>query len=86
MARPGKYEPLLEHLKTQRSMVLRMTFERITDLVGVLPQSAHKHPAWWANERSEDSTHVHCKAWLDTGYKARPNLKAQTVTFERDNW
>ncbi len=86
VARRGKYDPLLEHLKAQRSMVLRMSFERIAELVGVLPQSAFKHPAWWANERSEGTAHVHCKAWLDAGYKARPNLKAQTVTFERDDW
>lgn len=65
-------------------MVLRMSFERIAALVGALPQSAFKYPAWWANERNEGTAQVHCKAWLDAGYKARPNLKAQTVTFERD--
>jgi hypothetical protein len=84
-ARRGKYDPLREHLGGQRSMVLKMSFERIAELVGGLPQSALKSAGWWANERSE-STHVQCKAWLDAGYKARPNLKAQTVTFERDEW
>ena len=64
-------------------MVLRMTFERVADLVGALPQSAFKHPAWWANEESEGTAHVQSKAWLEAGYKARPNLKAPTVTFER---
>ena len=84
MPRPGKYEPLREHLATQRSMVLRMSFERIAALVGALPQSAFKHQSWWLNERNEGTAHVQGKAWLDAGYKARPNLKAQTVTFERD--
>jgi hypothetical protein len=86
LARRGKYDALGEHLKAQRSKELRMSFERIADLVGVLPQSAFKYTAWWANERSETTAHVHCKAWLDAGYKARPNLKAQTVTFEQDQW
>jgi len=83
MGRRGKYDPLREHLEAQRSMVLRMTFESIGDLVGFLPQAAFKHPAWWANELSEGATQPHCKAWLEAGYFARPNLKAQTVTFER---
>ena len=65
-------------------MVLRMSFERIAALVGALPQTAFKYTAWWANEPSEGPAHVQRKAWLDAGYKARPNLKAQTVTFERD--
>ena len=67
-------------------MVLRMSFERVAALVGALPQSALQSPAWWANERNEGSAHVQCKAWLDAGYQARPNVKAQTVTFEREKW
>ena len=67
-------------------MVLRMSLERVADFVGGLPQSALKNANWWANERAEGSAHVQCKAWLDAGYKARPNLKAETVTFERDKW
>jgi hypothetical protein len=82
----GKYDPLREHLIGHRSKVLRMSFARIAELVGGLPQSAFKYPAWWANEQSEGTSHDHCKAWLGAGYKARPNLKAQTVTFERDAW
>ncbi len=84
MARRGKYDSLREHLSTQRSMVLRMNFDRIDELVGGLPQAASKSQAWWGNERSEGTTHVQCNAWLDSGYKARPNLKARTVTFEKD--
>ena len=83
MARGGKYDPLFVHLKAQPSMVLRMSFERIADLVGGLPPSALKQLAWWANERRDGTAHVQSKAWLDAGYMARPNLKAQTVTFER---
>ena len=84
MRRRGKYDPLREHLAAERSAVLRMSFERVTALVGALAQSALKYPAWWANEQNDAATHVHCKAWLEAGYKARPNLKARTVTFERD--
>ncbi len=67
-------------------MVLRMSLDRVGDLVGGLPQSAFKYAAWWANEQTEGAAHVQCRAWLDAGYKARPNLKAETVTFERDKW
>ena len=84
MPRPGKYEPLRERLAGDRSMVLRMNFEGIAALVGPLPQAAFKHQSWWGNERTEGTASVQRKAWLDAGFKARPNLKAQTVTFERD--
>ena len=84
MSRGGKYDPLREHLAAQRAMVLKLSFERVASLVGALPQSAFKHAAWWANEQQQGTAHVQSKAWLDAGYKARPNLKAQTVTFERD--
>jgi hypothetical protein len=85
-SRRGKYDLLGEHLKGHRSMVLRMSFQRISELVSALPESAFKSPAWWANERKEGSAYTQCNAWLDSGYKARPNFKAQTVTFERDDW
>jgi len=84
MRHPGKYGPLREYLETQGAMVLRLSFERIAALVGPLPQAAFKHPGWWANEVDEAARHAPCRAWLEAGYKARPNLKAQTVTFERD--
>ena len=67
----------------QPTMELKMSFERLGELVGGLPQAAFKHTAWWGNEPSDSSAQVQCKAWLDAGFPARPNLKAQTVTFER---
>jgi hypothetical protein len=78
----GRYETLREHLDASTEPVLRLSIARIERILGdVLPPSARKHQAWWANE-APGGTHSHARFWLDAGYRTQNlDLKAQTVEF-----
>jgi hypothetical protein len=71
--REPKYEPLSRHLSVA-SLPLTMTFAEISLLVGGLPASAYRYPAWWADDR----THVQARAWLDVG------LRVEAVDLDRE--
>ena len=76
----GKYDPLREHLERLSPERVQLTFSEIARLVGGLPPSAHRHPAWWSNERQ--GSHVQATAWLDTGRRVEDiDLNAGRVTF-----
>jgi hypothetical protein len=79
-----KYEPLCSHLRKEAASQISLTFAEIERLLGAtLPASAKRYEAWWANERSEDTRHVQCRAWRDAGYVALPDLVSQAVTFQK---
>jgi hypothetical protein len=62
----GKYEPLGQFLKNQKSARLRVSFADIEKLLGVkLPKSSKVHRAWWSNNPSNN---VMTKEWLEAGY------------------
>jgi hypothetical protein len=59
-----------------------MTFTEVEGLVGRLPDSAHRHRAWWGNNGSN----VEARAWLDAGWKVESvNQIAEEVVFARGN-
>jgi len=78
----GKYNTLREHLDASTVPVLRLSFAEIERILGdVLPPSARKHQAWWANE-APGGMHRHARSWLDAGYRTQNlDLNAQTVEF-----
>ncbi len=79
----AKYDPLHDHLRRQKTATYEMTFRDIERvLAGLLPHRAQR-PEWWANERSPDTRHVQCRAWLDAGYDAVLENGAERVRFER---
>lgn len=60
----AKYDPLRDVLNSMSTRDRqRLTFAAIDELVGGLPNSAHRHRAWWAN----DPTHIQASAWLEGG-------------------
>lgn len=59
-----KYNPLRDRLKLSGRPIVEMTFDEIANLIGGLPRSAYKHPAWWAG-----ATHTQNHAWHRAGYK-----------------
>src|SRR5882724_6251725 len=61
----GKYGPLHDHLASRPGGRVRMTFGEVELLVGRLPDSAHRHRAWWGNNGSS----VEARAWLDAGWR-----------------
>jgi hypothetical protein len=80
----GKYRALHDHLRRITTASITMTFSEVEKVLGdQLPRSAHKHSAWWANET--DGRHLHARAWMQAGWKARPNLAAKCVTFVKAN-
>lgn len=80
----GKYDPLHDHLAGLRSQFVVLGFSEVERIIGAtLPPSARTYLEWWANETSNATTHVQCRAWLRAGYEASPNLGAEIVTFKR---
>jgi hypothetical protein len=41
-------------------------------LVDGLPPSAHRHRAWWSNERK--GNHVQAAAWLEAGRRVETSI------------
>jgi hypothetical protein len=82
-----KYQPLAAFLGASADAVTRhtLTFKQIELILGSeLPQSAHDHQAWWANETGTDSTHAsQLRGWRDVGWRANVDLQRHSVTFER---
>jgi hypothetical protein len=80
MIRREQYQRLERHLRGAGRQRIEMPFADIAEIIGqLLPNSAHRHPAWWAS----DPKHTQA-VWLDAGYTASPNLTAQKVVFTKD--
>lgn len=82
----GKYAPLQEHIRKldeRGGREWHTTFTEIEKILGnSLPPSAHRHQAWWANDR----THSHSQAWMALGWE-RDNVDfaKESVSFIRKN-
>ena len=78
----GADQLLFDYLEDRYAQTVVLTFEQIEDLLGSgLPEPARRDDAWWLE--SEPTTTSGTRAWTLAGRTARPNLRAQTVTFER---
>lgn len=62
---------------------MSLTFAEIEKILdSSLPASACKYREWWANENSENTTHVQCKAWSEANYEVGDiNLTNKIVTL-----
>jgi hypothetical protein len=60
-----------------------MDFGTVEAIIGrPLPDSARKHPEWWANDESSKSRQ--CQAWLEVGWRVhRVLLDDRLVVFRR---
>ena len=78
----GKYEPLTDFLRKQRSDRIEMTFAEIQSVLGAkLPPSAKLYRAWWSNNPSNS---VMTAAWRDAGFRSEQvDMNAGTVVFSR---
>jgi hypothetical protein len=80
----GPYRMLYEYLEKRYADTVVLTLQQIQDLLGVaLPDPALTDPAWWANTGKGTSDTLWSDAWTLAHRTARPNLRAQAVTFER---
>lgn len=78
----GKYEPLGQFLRKQRTREVPLTFREIEKITGVkLPPKAQHHRAWWSNNPSNN---VMTKVWLEAGFEsARVDMSARKLVFRR---
>lgn len=78
-----KYDPLRRFLRRQRLDVVEMSFTDIERQIGALLPKSAQRPQWWANEASDATAHVQCRAWREAGYDAFPTVDRETVRFQR---
>lgn len=76
----GKYKKLTNYLVEHESPVEHMTFEQIEGLLDfLLPTSARRHQAWWANQPRGQSL-----AWIRAGYRtSNVSIADGKLTFVR---
>ena len=75
----GRYQPLCEFLRSCPQNKVSMTFARIEQLVGPLPNSASLHRAWWANHEGN----AQAKGWMPARFVAEPDPSHRSVVFRR---
>ena len=78
-----KYAALQTHLVRRNGRPEMLTFEDIEEIIGkALPQSAHKHRSFWANDN--EGYHSHARSWMGAGYRvAYVDRDERVVRFER---
>jgi hypothetical protein len=86
----SRYEALASYLSLHPGPTHTMSFAQIEQIIGYpLPPSAqpdHKmFRNWWANDRSQQSTHVQAKSgWLAAGWEVDSlDKNRRTVTFRK---
>lgn len=78
----AKYDALRDHLKTDGSPLITLSFATIARLVDGLPDSASDYRSWWSNQRG-NSRYVQARAWREAGYVAEPDLMNRLVQFRK---
>jgi hypothetical protein len=78
----SKYDPLRRRLLGLTDDRIRLSFEDIERVLGFrLPDSARRHPPWWANN---GGSHIQADAWMSVGWRtAQVDIGGERVTFER---
>jgi hypothetical protein len=79
----SRYERLGQFLDSLSDDVWQAKFNDIEHILGfVLPASARRYSAWWANQRGPGHSQV--RGWRDVGWRTGlVDLKRESVRFER---
>ena len=84
MPRTLKYEPLRAWLTLQRGSKVSTSFSKLDELVGGLPFSARRYPAYWYGTAVGAPTHTWKAAWEAAGFVVDSfDLSEELVTFRR---
>ena len=80
----SRYQPLADFLAGKKELEWDATFAEIEARLGFpLPDSAHKYPAWWANQTG--AGHSQTKGWRSVGWKTCDlDLDRKRIRFERE--
>ena len=80
----GGYGSLQKYLTTRHADAVVLTFAEIEDLLGFpLPDAAWVEPGWWAPPATGVVPSTQSQSWTLAKRNATPNLRAETVLFER---
>ena len=79
----AKYAPLTAFLMRQDQTSIRMSFQRLEEILTTpLPPSAHRDRTWWGN--TVNRTRVQAHAWLNAGWQVDAvDFAEKLVTFTR---
>ena len=81
---PAEYLSLHKYLDERYANTVVLTFAEIEDLLGfTLPSLARFEQEWWATADADSIPSAQSRSWTRASRSAKPNLLAQTVTFER---
>lgn len=77
----AKYEPLVRYLRRQKASEVELSFCDIERIVGLLPKASNDL-LWW---RAEDaaSAQPQQRAFAQSGFTPKPELRAERVRFIR---
>ena len=79
-----EYQSLYRYLENRFADTVVLTFEQVESLLGfTLPDLARLRPDWWANPEADAAPSSQSRSWIEASRTATPNLRAQSVTFER---
>jgi hypothetical protein len=80
----GRYQQLYEYLENRYADRVVLTFQQVEDLLGfTLPDLARRDQGWWTPADVNNAESGYSDAWRLASRTALPNLRAQTVAFER---
>ena len=77
----AKYEPLAAFLRRLEQASIRMSFQRLEEIIAApLPPSARLDRTWWGN--TVNRTRVQAHAWLNAGWEVDTvDLPQEVVIF-----
>lgn len=80
----SRYQPLADFLAARKGDRWEASFAEVEARLGFpLPHSAHRYPAWWANQSG--GGHSQTQGWRSVGWRtAALDLAAKRVRFERE--
>ena len=79
-----EYRSLYQYLDNRFADTVVLTFAQIEALLGfTLPALARLRPDWWATPETDAVPSSQSRSWIEASRTATPNLRAQSVTFER---
>jgi hypothetical protein len=79
-----EYRSLYRYLDNRFADTVVLTFAQIEALLGfTLPDLARLHHDWWATPEADAAPSSQSRSWVEAKRTATPNLRAQSVMFER---
>lgn len=84
-ASSGAYGALQKYLTGRYADAVTLTFSEIEDLLGfALPEQARVELEWWGAVAPGGAPTPQGQSWTLAKRRATPNLRAETVLFERE--